>query len=65
MNEKYVQLIEDLVEVSISALHISKKCEVLALNAANLYESTATRRPAAKKGKENARCRMPVLRSGT
>jgi len=42
MNEKYVQLIEDLVEVSRSALHISKKCEVLAVNAAKLYESTAT-----------------------
>jgi len=42
MNEKYVQLIEDLVEVSRSALRISKKCEVLAVNAAKLYESTAT-----------------------
>ena len=42
MNEKYVQLIEDLVEVSRSALHISKKCEVLAVNAAKLYASTAT-----------------------
>jgi len=41
MNEKYLQLIEDLVEVSRSALHISKKCEVLAVNAAKLYESTA------------------------
>ena len=42
MNEKYLQLIEDLVDLSRSALRISKKCEVLAVNAAKLYASTAT-----------------------
>jgi len=38
MNEKYVQLIEDLVEVS-------RKCEVLAVNAAKLYAATPGNRP--------------------
>jgi len=42
MNEKALQLIEDLGEVSQTALLLSKRCATLAGHAAKLLESTAT-----------------------